>query len=61
MATTAPNGINVQLSIALATASGATASLQCTTLADTPETACIAGTDGLEATYFRLADSEVVR
>jgi predicted dehydrogenase len=46
VATPAPNGINGQLSIALATATGATASLQCTTLADTPETACIAGTDG---------------
>ncbi len=46
VATPAPNGINGQLSIALGTPAGGTASLQCTILADTPETASIAGTDG---------------
>ena len=44
--TPAPNGINGQLSIALATPAGATAALQCTVLADTPVTASIAGSDG---------------
>jgi predicted dehydrogenase len=46
VATPAPNGINGQLSIALATPAGATAALQCTVLADTPVTASIAGSDG---------------
>ena len=46
VATPAPNGINGQLSIALGTAAGATAALQCSILADTTEAACIAGTDG---------------
>ncbi|MGG5258929.1 Gfo/Idh/MocA family protein [Phycicoccus avicenniae] len=46
VATPAPNGINGQLSMALATASGATAALQCSILADTPTTACIAGPEG---------------
>ncbi len=46
VATPAPNGVNGQLSIALSTPAGSTASLQCTVLADTPVTASIAGTDG---------------
>ena len=56
VATPAPNGVNGQLSIALATPSGSTASLQCTILADTPVTASIAGTDGridIERFYYR--------
>ena len=46
VATPAPNGINGQLSVALATSAGGTAALQCTVLADTPVTASIAGSDG---------------
>ncbi|MBM6402592.1 Gfo/Idh/MocA family protein [Phycicoccus sonneratiae] len=46
VATPAPTGINGQLSVALGTASGATAALQCSILADTPTTACIAGPEG---------------
>jgi predicted dehydrogenase len=46
VATPAPNGINGQLSVALGTAAGATASLQCSILADTPTVACIAGAEG---------------
>lgn len=46
VATPAPNGVNGQLSIALGTAAGATAALQCSVLTDTTESACIAGTDG---------------
>ncbi|WP_392543653.1 Gfo/Idh/MocA family protein [Oryzobacter telluris] len=46
VATPAPTGINGQLSIALGTAAGATAALQCSILTDTTEAACIAGTDG---------------
>ena len=46
VATPAANGINGQLSIALATPAGGTAALQCTVLADTPVTASIAGVDG---------------
>ena len=46
VATPAPNGINGQLSVALATPAGGTAALQCTVLADTPVTASIAGGDG---------------
>ena len=46
VATAAPNGINGQLSVALATPAGGTAALQCTVLADTPVTASVAGSDG---------------
>ncbi|MDQ2755614.1 MAG: Gfo/Idh/MocA family oxidoreductase [Actinomycetota bacterium] len=46
VATPAPNGINGQLSIALRTAAGATASLHTTILADSATTACVIGTEG---------------
>lgn len=46
VATPAPNGINGQLAIALATPSGGTASLHTTILADTATTASVIGTEG---------------
>jgi predicted dehydrogenase len=46
VATPAPNGVNGQLSIALATPGGGTAALQCSVIADTVEAACVAGPDG---------------
>jgi predicted dehydrogenase len=46
VATPAPSGINGQLVMGLGTASGATASLLCSMLTDTPTTASITGTQG---------------
>ncbi len=56
VASPAPNGVNGQLSIALSTPAGGTASVQCTVLADTPVTASIAGAEGridLERFWYR--------
>ncbi len=46
VATPAPNGINGQLSIAVGTSAGGTASLYTSTLADSATTASIIGTEG---------------
>lgn len=56
VATPAPSGINGQLTIGLGTASGATASLLCTMLTDTPTGASITGTHGridLDGPFYR--------
>ena len=54
--TAAEGGVNGQLAMGLATASGATASLLCTMLTDTPTAASIAGTQGridLDGPFYR--------